>query len=796
MKHLILLLSAAAFLNLNAKAQIKITGSIYNDSSKALAYASVTLKTDSINGGNPIGVLTDEKGKFEVQPVVKGNYLLTIRMIGYKTFQKHLLVNDNIDLGKMLLATDYSTLKDVVIKLSKPLISRKADRYILNVSQSVLTKGRNTFDILNYAPGVMTVGDAIAINGNSSTKVMINGRLLHLNGDQLHNYLSNLSADEVESIEIIPVPGAEYDAEGTGGIININLKKKHSGGLTGSVGVGAKTPEWPTYNTNEQLNYGINGLQLYASHTYNRYNNYSDYSDNVSYGAETYQSKSHAESDHHSNNYRLGVGYDFRDNQFLGIEFNGNNNGSHGNTTTHAVLNNPGKNQFNNINSNSGSRNKNSIYSLSLNYTWKIDSLGSAFKFTADYTSANYNQYGNYNSRYYDILNNFLFDSIYQNHVPLKINNYDAGFAYNKNWKHAGSLKLGAKYTQTHTLNEVLYQNLNDGKYFKDSTRSNVFDYTENIAAAYIQYAKDWKKTSLQLGLRGENTHTEGVSPTTNAKFTRNYFNLFPSAFVKHDFSNKHTLSLSYSRRLDRPIFSILNPFELRASDYSYVKGNPDLAPEYTHDIQLAYLFDKKYELMLFTQMTKKAFGQPLSNGGSNSIISEYLWQNMKFHNNYGINLYLPFTVTKWWTMINNFLVAKSVIDYTGEYTKGKSTETIFQAKTTQDITLKKSWRFELSAYYVSGYNKSNLLYVPNYSIDLGLHKTIKNKLDVSVLATDILNTNRMDYHSINSDIILVEKQKYLTRKFSLQLTYNFKSGKKVKIKKVQAGNSDEKDRM
>ncbi|MGH2643315.1 MAG: outer membrane beta-barrel family protein, partial [Chitinophagaceae bacterium] len=716
------------------------------------------------------GKIGDILGNFSMQANDTGSYRIMVSALGYKDTSKNFIVSVSKTFIEIRMEENQHLLAAVSVTATKPLITRKADRYILNVGESVLAKGRNTFDIMNYAPGVMTIGDAIAINGNTATKIMVNGRLLHLSTDQIHNYLANLPADEVESIEIIPVPGAEFSAEGGGGIINIILKKNTTEGLTGSVGAGVTTPKWLSYNTNEELNYYVNGLQLYASHNFDHHNNYGDYSEIASSGNETYQSVSNYTSSHQSNNYRFGIGYNFNKKQFLGIEFNGNNNQSSDHTVTQSVLN-ENQDSQRNINTVVPNKSRNSLYDISLNYNWTTDSLGSTFKLTSDYTWANYNQSENFSSRYNDADGKFLFDSVYRNQVPITIKNYDIEANYNKIWLHAGTLTFGAKYTHTETLNDIQYQNLQNGVYVNDTTRSNVFDYTENVGAVFAQYAKNWKNTSLQIGLRGEQTHTLGISSTTNTSFERNYFNLFPSAFISQNLSANNTLSFSYSRRIGRPSFDVLNPFELRTDDYTYVQGNPDIQPEYTHDMELSYLFKNTYELTLFSQLTSHPFGQPLTNGGGKSIVSEYLWQNMKYDNNYGVNLYVPVTVTKWWTMVNNLLVYHDAIGYA----QGKNVMTIFQGKSTQDITIMKSWRLELSGFYQSSYNLENLVYVPQYNIDAGLRKSfLHDKLEASFLVTDIFNTLRVDYHSLNSSIMLYEKQKNLTRKLFLQLTYNF----------------------
>lgn len=788
---ILLLLCINAFL-VRAQEQFLLTGVILDERAETFPFTSVALLQQNGDSKPLKGALSDEKGVFKLS-VAAGNYTLLISMVGYKSQSRNITVTGNMDFKTIVLEPDAKILTEVSITSRKPMISRKIDRYVLNVSESILSSGRGTFELLNYAPGVVTIGNAISINGNTATKIMVNGRLLRLSGEQVQNYLTNLRSEDVESIEVIPNPGAEFEAEGGGGLINVILKKQRTGGLDGNIGLGAITPKMPSYNTSAQLNYGYKKLQLYGSYNFTKRKTTAELHDIRTQTDLDYQTNINTTTSNTAHNFRTGAAYDLSKDHYLGLEFNGNFNKSNSNSLSNALLSDYASNKYNRINGDFLTATNNKTYTLSLNYNWKLDTLGSSFNLIADYTNNDRNSIGNFASHYTDQQFVLLFDSIYRNAAPVNISNYNTAANYVKVFKNATQLKLGIKYTATNTANDVIYETLLNNSYINDPERSNSFRYKEKIAALYAQYNFALGKTKVQLGLRGENTDTKGFSITSVQLNNRNYFNLFPSIFLKRELNANNTISFNYGRRLDRPTFNSLNPFEWRIDDYTYISGNPYLKPQFTNSINLSYLYLSKYNLTLFASKTDGVFAQYLRDNDENGIVANYSWENLSSQQYIGANLYIPVTVAKWWSMVNNLMLYRNII----KFDSGESRRTIFSGKTTQNMNLHQNLRLEISTVYQSKYNNSNQVFVPNYYIDLGLSQSFFNKkLSARALVTDIFDTNRSDYEINTGSLRLLEKQKYLTRRFSLQLLYNFSLGKKPTVKKVEAGNADEKNRM
>ncbi|TDS14857.1 outer membrane beta-barrel family protein [Sphingobacterium paludis] len=771
----------------------RVRGKVLSLHAQDIAFASVRLSAEAPTAGRQdLGMVSNESGEFTFDKVPNGAYVLQISMVGYKPLERSLQILKDTILQDLYLELEGTLLEEITVTHKKPLVSRLVDRYVLNVGESILSSGRSTFELLKYAPGVMVKGSQISINGNTSTKVMVNGRLLRLSGDQLQNYLATLRSEDIASIEVVPNPGAEYEAEGSGGLLDIKLKKGTKSGWNGTIGLGATTPIWPSYNGNTQLNYGGEKLQAYGSYNYTQREADATFGDRRFADQSTYQTDSETAYKNRAHNVRLGTNYAINDAHTVGLEYNGSFNDAKSQTQSSAVLNDLRNNRFNTISGDFNTDNRNRFNNVSFNYDWKMDTLGTTLIFIGDYTSLSRTSGANFLSRYTDQGNNFLFDSLYRNAIPTDIENYNVSADFAKKIGGRGQLKAGLKYTKTNTVNDVLYEYWDNDGYVKDEERSNTFDYQEEIFAAYGQYGFSLDKFAFQAGLRVEKTRSEGNSVGLST-FNRDYLGLFPSMYVKYDLHQNHSLALRYNRRLERPTFNILNPFEWRTDDYTYVLGNPGLKPQYTNAINLSYQLYKQYDLTFFTSLLDGTFGSLLSDEPSNGLISRYRWQNLDRGYMYGVNIFAPITVTKWWSMTNNALVYRHQLEYAGL----RNNRTIFEGKSTQLFNFKNDLTIELSGYYQSRYIIANLVYVPNYSVDFAISKAFFNKkLQVRGLITDIFNNDRMDYNSVTENLQLQAYQKYLTRRFSVNLIYNFSLGKKVNVKKVQSGNTTERNRM
>ncbi|WP_443944509.1 TonB-dependent receptor domain-containing protein [Pedobacter sp. AW1-32] len=763
---------------------------ILSSSQQGAPFASIRLFNNKVFVK---GVVADTLGVFSFDRLEAKDYNLEISLLGYKSKNVSITVKPGLnELRKIQLDDSAELLKEVKITSTKPFITRKTDRYILNVGETSLTAGRNVTELLNYAPGVIVNGTDISINGRSGTKVMVNGRLLRMSLEQMESYLASLRSENIASIEIIPNPGAEFDAEGAGGILNIVLKKSHSAGLTTIIGGEIASPMWPSYSGNLQLNYNYKKLQLFGSYNAEEKNRNTYFGDHRNSLGNQYTTENVNDIRNTSQNFRIGGSYDINAKHSIAAEFNGNVNNANVQTSSistlysNDILTNNIRGVFLNVT-------QNKLYNSSLNYSWKLDSLGSELNVLADLTRSLSNGSGDFNSRYTDAAGNFVRDSLYRNYIPVDVRNFSLASNFSKKYKNTDHLKFGLKFTRTTTQNNVRYDYMTGGNYVYDTSRSNEFGYTENISAAYAEYLKNWENFSVQVGLRSEWTKSIGISSTNAVSFDRNYINFFPSVLIKKKWDTDQTLTFNYTRRFNRPSFNILNPFEWRVNDYTYIQGNPNLLPQYSNSLQLTYSLNNKYDFTLISSFSTDVFSTVLLPAGPENLVARYFWQNVSKQTIYGLNIYLPYTITKWWNTTNNLLGFYKMLDFVTE----KNMKFIAQVKSNHVFKISDSWQADLSGTYLSPFIASNLTYVANYSIDFGLRKSFFNKkLNARFLITDIFNTSVLDYTSSTGNLNIDAYQKYLTRRVSLNLSYNLNLGKTFKNRQINSGNSDEKDRM
>lgn len=215
---------------LMAAAQSPVRGVVVDDENNPIAYATVAVD----RGECPVtGCISDEKGAFELN-LDKGEYSLTVSFVGYNTYADTLSVGGAVDLGTIVLPRSEQSVGEVVVTAST--ITREADRFVVNVAASDFSEGKNGEELLSESPGVVVTDDDISINGRGGVKVYINEQEVRMTGEQLVRYIRTLKASNVQKIEIIPISGAEYDADSASGVIKITLRRQREAGIMGSLG--------------------------------------------------------------------------------------------------------------------------------------------------------------------------------------------------------------------------------------------------------------------------------------------------------------------------------------------------------------------------------------------------------------------------------------------------------------------------------------------------------------------------------------------------------------------------------
>lgn len=773
--------------------RVKISGKIIDTDSKPIEYATVIIQsaTDSTQNW---GVISNESGEFSVQVPV-GDHRIQVSFVGYKSHRAQLTVKEAMTLQPITLAVEATAIGDVVITANA--ITRRAGGYVVNMEGTAVAKGRNLYEALAFAPGMMIM-DGLKINGKGVSQVYINNRLLNFSGTDLENYLRNLAAEDIKSIEVIPIAGSEYDASATGGILKITLRRQKDGGYFGSVNLaGSLNYKWLKQGTaSANISYRKNRLSLYSNLSYANYKNYESYDETTNFftNQSTIQSKSNIHMRMNSVSAEVNAVYELTDNQSLGAVVSY--------MTTENDITNTSKTELKSVSElirsslSSPEQDMTSLLSASLDYNLNIGKKGTTFKAIADYTS----NFSDTDTEFRSIYENPLtpdrhYTTSLRGPGSIANVNFDFSIPFNKIY----SMKTGAKLYNMTISNDVLYMNDFDGLWVRDEAMSEDFSYSETVAAVYADLSANYGKVMASIGIRGENSWIDINSDKPGGDLRKNYFNAFPSLNVFYNMNQEkgHSLSLNANMKITRPSYSQLRPYTHPLSEYSLIVGNPNLNPTKITNVSLTGTIFQKYSLTVDASYSVDPTAQVSMPSENDPNVLIYKFTNMDNRLDLTAVLSLPITVTRWWNstwMLAGINRSETYINSLNDLTTFRKTTGM--ASMNNIFTLPAGFQIDLSGSYMTPVIQGNMQIGQLYQLDAGITKSLfKDRVSVSLAYKGLFRPNQNitvtdpSYNKIN---IGTNDQKY----FRLSLRYNFKGGQKVNVKKANSGNASESGRL
>ena len=765
-----------------------LRGRVVNENNQPIEFATVVLLAP--DSTQRTGIATDSKGRFALS-TVEGEAILTVQYVGYAPYYRSLNITESTDLGDISIAPATNSVGEVVV--TARLITREADRFVVDVANNpAVALGKDGMEILATAPGVWIQGDNISINGTSGTRIMVNERMLNLTGDDLAAYLRALNAEDVQKIEVIPVSGADYDANSSGGIIKITMRKPRRDGVTGSVQTRVITNKYnPFYivpSARVSYHRGRTTINASANYTYDHYMN-------EAIESTQYLNSSNSLTGYSMDSIRnqrayasLGAVYEVNDRHSIGAEGYYQHSTSRGRTNSTSTFANGATTDNQSLYT---SREQRGLWSVTANYIAKLDTLGSTFKLIGDIFSQ-------VNDDHDDYLNHSTkagttTDSTYRSVVGTDYRIYSLSAALEKNFNSKTSLRVGAKYTRNEMNNDLLYEYLSGGAWNIHDGQTIDINYTENIAAAYAIVNTKLGKVGVNAGLRLEYTHsaprTEGEGDkSTYAK--REYVSLFPHANISVPLNKKQSTSLvaTYARTIGRPSFWQLSPYRQQMTEYSYVTGNPHLKPVYNNNFTMTAVFGYKYTISFTALMQENYIAQIAYIDPTNPNLMLYRHDNMDSNWNFWANVNLPFQITKWLTF-NTSLTGMSINQ---RITVDSPIERkwVGQGRAQLAATLPKGFFIESAFSCTSPIMQGNL-YTENWITDLSVSvkkSFAKDRFTVNVGVSNLLQ---------QKNVILAKQTEFLRRtqindqnhspRLNISLRYNFKSGVKFRNRSVES---------
>jgi len=811
-----ILLAAAAFCMSFALNAQKINGLVKQPDGKPAEFATVTLHQIA-DSSLVKGAITGTEGDYEIGGVTAGRYFLKTNLIGMGDGSSPAFDYDGgtLNMETIMLQAVSKELAQVTITARRPPVEVKADKTILNVEGTVNSTGLNALELLRKAPGVaVDNNENVNVKGKNSVKVMIDGRDVPLDGKDLSALLKGMQASDIANIEIISNPSAKYDAAGNAGIINIRLKKNKALGTNGNLGIEGTYGESLKGGGNISLNHRAKDFNVFGSYN----GHHGDWHNTQNFRREQLQStdpvtgledwrvfdqKNKEISQNRYQGYRAGADWFINSKHTVGVLVNGSvNPGDWRSSGSTRISNRTSPDRVDSllIATNNASNSRNDL-NANLNYRF-ADTSGHSLNFDID--RGMYRIRGaSYQPNFYRSTDGseLIRERIYRNNTPTDINITTVKLDYEQRlWK--GSLGIGAKVSDVETFNTFDFFNVVDGVSQKDETRSNSVDYTERTNAGYVNYNRMFgKKLNVQAGLRLENTDYEGVGRDTT--FSNDYTELFPSAAITYTINSKMGLNATYSRRIDRPSYQDLNPFENKLDELTYQKGNPMLRPQFTNSFEISPTYNGYPVMTLGYSHTQDVFTQILKRDTRDTRATFITQENLADQKNYTLSINAPTPIAKWWEGFVSLTGFRS--HFTADFSTPESPNfivdrayTAFNAYSEQTVKLPKGFSIQLSGWFNSRAFWGTLRSAPQGAMDFGIQKKVfDGKGEVRLRFGDILHTAGWKGENLfTPGLLMTASGRWESRTVTANFSYRFGSSEVKAARQRKTGLEDEKNRV
>ncbi|MBS9524548.1 TonB-dependent receptor [Litoribacter alkaliphilus] len=786
-----------------AKIKTQISGQVMDSQGVALPFANVALV--EVESEKLItGTVSEDNGKFDFSTSQKGTFQLKVTSIGFQPFLSDPFEVENDesrDFGKIVLQEETADLGEVTVRSSRPEVIIQADKTIVNVEGTVMAEGSTALDVIGRSPGVYVDSDGnINLNGRSGVIVLIDDRQTYMSAADLANFLRSMPADNIKSIEVINSPSSRYDAEGSGGVINIRLKKNTMNGVNGSVQVGHQYNGLNTPFTGATVNVRSGKWTTNASLNYNEWARIIDLDIyrrfQVEGGLSNFDQEANINIRRRNLFFNGGADYQINDKHSVGmsIQASGSDGPDRGLSLTN--ISNPNTADLNFLEAvNNNETNSQRIFT-NLHYIGNLDTLGTKITSDIDITRMETGSLGFLDNSYW------LNERVNQESDRIRTDNdmlytiYTAKVDFTKPFKNGNVIETGIKGSWVRSDNNLDIQRGVTGELLRPDPNSNMFIYNENVLAGYVNYkGKFSDKFEYQAGLRGEHSDITGNSVTLNQVNEQRYFDLFPSAFLKQNVSENYNIVYNYNRRITRPNYRLLNPFVFYVDPLTTERGNPNLQPQYAQNFEMSHNIKNAYQITLAYGRITNSFNQIMSQN-EETRESVFQVQNLDRADNFSLRFTLPFELTEWWSTSNMLQV------YYNRFQSPLGDEMLDMeqwsgmVRTQHNITLPKGFKMEIMGLYLSPFLEGQAKIRGVGWVDAGVTKSFKDdKISLTVNATDVFRTQVFRVNVLFDQIDTSVQQYNSNQAIRFTLRYKFNRGENFNVRS-RSGSSEEQQRL
>ena len=735
-----------------------IKGLVKDDKQNPVVLANVILLSG--DGEFIKGTVTNDQGFYEFEDVTSGTYNIVASFIANTVESSSISVTENSVL-KPLILQSAQELDEVVVTQKKPVLEQLADRHIFSVENTALSDG-DIWDVLKRTPGVMVMNNRLYINGSPNVNVMINGKLVNLPESDIINLLTGSSASNVEAIEVITSPPAKYSAEG-GLLINIKMKKNLVAGYNGAVFNRYTQGVLPKHTLGTDHFFKGKKIDFSTNYSFSHNRNWTRYTDITTYlenGIWTAEQKIIDKKKSHNINLFLDV--QLNEKNTLSVTSTSNLS-PNGNTDYFSIT------DINTIDGDLAARLdglnvlKDDTYNTSnyIDWVYKLNDKGAEITTNVHYT---YND-----SKQNQVLNNNIVQGFTErtseNTLNIAsdqiINLFSAQTDLTLPLTKQSVMETGFRVATINSEASIIQSGFDDSVNGISPTGSGLFDYDEQIYAGYVSLNNNWESWKLNIGLRAEYTDTEGNLDMSASLNATSYFNLFPNMALSFK-KEKNAFYLKYYRRITRPRYNSINPFQFYLTANSFYEGNPNLKPAYSDYVQFDYVYDRDYKVALFVNRKSNEQAQQIIQDNETSTLrTQFI--NLETNYFYGIDASVSKELTSYWylyALVSHYRDKDSFTDpNTNTIVENAIWTTFIRANNYFTLLKDESLFADVTCTYFSPYIRGNSKFESYSKVGLSFRKTFWNKdASISLGIEDIFNNgntfstrNYLDQQNITS---------------------------------------------